>query len=95
MFHVISDIMANLYEMWNTIVIAISFCSGKKMIDSLMFIISYHHGIKCISKLLLLEPSNVMLKVIPVIMAYAMIREIKLQLNSALERKLFVHWCLS
>ena len=63
-FKVISDIMAHWYEMWNTIVIAISFCTGKKMICALMFIISNHYGIKCLSNLLQLEPCNDMFKVI-------------------------------
>ena len=63
MFKVISDIMAHWYEMWNTIVIAISFCTGKKMICALMFIISNHYGMKCIN-LLQLELCNVMFKVI-------------------------------
>ena len=64
MFKVISDIMAHWYEMWNTIVIAISFCTGKKMICALMSIISNHYGIKCLSNLQQLEPCNVMFKVI-------------------------------
>ena len=47
-FKMISIITAHWYEMWNTIIIAISFCNGKKMICALMFIISNHFGIKCL-----------------------------------------------
>ena len=43
--------------MWNT---KVSFCTGKKIICAFMFIISNHHGIKCLSNLLHLEPWNVM-----------------------------------
>ena len=60
MFKVISDIMAHWYDLWNTIVIAINFCNAKKMICALMFILSNHYGIKCLSNLLQLEPCNVM-----------------------------------
>ena len=49
MFKVISDIMAHWYEMWNTIVIAIRFCTGKKMIGALLFIVRNHDGIKYIT----------------------------------------------
>ena len=56
--------MAHWYDMWNTIVIAINFCNAKKMICALMFIISNHYGIKCLSNLQQLEPCNVMFKVI-------------------------------
>ena len=52
MFKVISDIIAYWYEIGMTIVIAIRFCNGKKMICALMFIISYHYGIICLSNLL-------------------------------------------
>ena len=65
----ISDIIPHLYDMWNTIVISINFCNAKKMICALMFIISNHYGIKCLSNLLQLEPCNVMFKVISDIMA--------------------------
>ena len=70
MFKVISDIMAHWYDMWNSIVIAINFCNAKKMICALMFIISNHYGIKCVSNLLQLEPCNDMCKVISDIMAH-------------------------
>ena len=70
MFKVISDIMAHWYDMWNSIVIAINFCNAKKMICALMFIISNHYGIKCVSNLLQLEPCNDMFKVISDIMAH-------------------------
>ena len=40
------------------------------MICALMFIISNHYGIKCLSNLLQLEPCNVMFKVISDIMAH-------------------------
>ena len=49
---------------WNKIDIAINFCIRKKMIWALMFIISNHYGIKCLSNLLQLEPCNDMFKVI-------------------------------
>ena len=70
MFKVISDIMAHWYDMWNSIDIAINFCNAKKMICALMFIISNHYGIKCLSNLLQLEPCNVMFKMISDIMAH-------------------------
>ena len=38
--------------------------TAKKMICALMIIISLHYGIKCLSKLLQLEPCNKMFKVI-------------------------------
>ena len=69
MFKVISDIMAHWYDMWNSIDIAINFCKAKKMISALMFIISNHYGIKCLSNLQQLEPCNVIFKVISDIMA--------------------------
>ena len=70
MFKVISDIMAHWHDMWNTINIAINFCNAKKMICALMFILSNHYGIKCLSNLLQLEPCNVMFKMISDIMAH-------------------------
>ena len=70
MFKVISDIMAHSYDMWNSIDIAINSCNAKKMIYALMFIISNHYGIKCLSNLLQLEPCNVMFKVISDIMEH-------------------------
>ena len=96
MFKVISDIMAHWYDMWNSIDIAINFCNAKKMICALMFIISNHYGIKCLSNLLQLELCNVMFKMISDIMPHWMICEIQflLQLISAMQRKWFVHWCL-
>ena len=69
MFKVFSVILAHWYDFWNTIVIAINFCNGKKMICTLMFIIS-NHGIKCLSKLLQLEPYNNMFNVISVKMPH-------------------------
>ena len=56
--------------MRNTIDIVICFCTGKKMICALMFIISNHYGISCLCNLLQLEPCNVMFKVISDIMAH-------------------------
>ena len=67
MFKVISDIMA---YWWNTIVIAINFFNAKQMIWALMFIISNHYGIKCLSNQLQLEPCYVMFKVFSNIMAH-------------------------
>ena len=55
MFKAMSDIMAHWYDLWNTIVIVIYFCNGKKMICALILIISYHKGTKCLSNLLQLE----------------------------------------
>ena len=52
----------------NTIVIAINFFNGK--ICVLMFIISNHYIIICLSNVLQLEPCNVMFKVIYDIMAH-------------------------
>ena len=52
MFKVISDIIAYWYEIGMTIIIAIHFRNGKKMICALMFIISYHYGTKCLTNLL-------------------------------------------
>ena len=63
-FKVISVVMAHWYGLWNTIVIAINFYNGKEMIYALMFIISNHHGIKCLSNQLQLELCNVTLNVI-------------------------------
>ena len=62
MFNVISDIIAHLYDMRNTIVISINFCIGNKMICAFWFIIP-NHGIKCLANLLQLQPCNVMVKV--------------------------------
>ena len=70
MFKVISDIIAYWYEIGMTIVIAIRFCNGKKMICALMFIISYHYGIIYLSNLLQLEPCNVMFQVMSDIMPH-------------------------
>ena len=70
MFKVISDRMVHWYDLWNTILIAINFCNAKKMISELMFIISNHDGINCLSNLLQLERYNVMFNVISDIMAH-------------------------
>ena len=78
MFKVISDIIAHCYDFWNTIVIAINFCNAKKMICALIFIISNHYGIKCLSNLLQLEKCNLMCKAISDLMAIGMIFEIQL-----------------
>ena len=40
------------------------------MISALMFIISNHYGIKCLSNLIQLEPGNIMLQVISNKMAH-------------------------
>ena len=56
--------MTHWYQMWNAIVITISFCTGKKMICAFMFIISNHYGINCLINLLQLDTCNVMFKVI-------------------------------
>ena len=52
MFKMISDIMAHCYDLCNTIIKAINFCNGKKINSALMFIMSNHNGIKCLSSLL-------------------------------------------
>ena len=70
MFKVISDLLANCYDVWNTIINEIIFCNAKKMNCALMFIISNHYGIKCVSNLLQLEPCNDMFKVISDIMEH-------------------------
>ena len=54
--------MAHWYGMQNTIVIAISFSTGKKMISALMFITNNHYGIKCLSNLLQLESCKLSFK---------------------------------
>ena len=66
----ISDIKEHWYDMWNTIVITIKYCNAKKMMCSLMCIISNHYGIKCLSNLLHVEPSDVMFEVISDRMAH-------------------------
>ena len=68
MFKVISDIMAHWYEMWNTIVIANSFCTGKKW--SVHSSLISNLRIKCLCNLLQLEQCNVMFKVISHIMPH-------------------------
>ena len=66
----ISDIIAHWYDTQNTIVIAINFSNAKTMICALMFILSNHYEIKCLSNPLQLEPRIVMFKVISDIMAH-------------------------
>ena len=51
MFKVIFDKMAQWYNMWYAIVIAVNFCNAKKMICALTFIIS-NHGINCLRNVL-------------------------------------------
>ena len=92
MFKVISDELAHLYDMWNTIVITINFCNGKKMICALMFIICNHDGIKYLSNLLQLEPWYVMFKVMSDIMAHW---NDLWNVIFIMQWKWFVHWCLS
>ena len=70
MLQVISDITLDWNDMRNTIVIAINFCNAKKIICVMMFIISYHNGIKHLSYLLQLVPCNVMFYVISDILAH-------------------------
>ena len=70
MFKLISDLMAQWYAMWNTIVMAIDVCIAKKIICTFMIIISYYYGIKCLSNLLQLHPCYVMFKVISDIIAH-------------------------
>ena len=70
MFKVISDIMAHCYDMSNSIISAINFCNATKMNCTLMFIMSYRHGIKWICSSLQLEPCNDMFKVISDTMAH-------------------------
>ena len=94
MFKVISDIMAHWYDMWNSIVIAINFCNAKKMICALMFIISNHYGINCLSNLLQLEPCNVMFKVISDIMEhwYDLWNTIVIVINFSNAKKIIFVW---
>ena len=93
MFKVISDIMAHWYDTLNYICYCINFSKAKKMIWALMFILSNHDGIKCLSNLLQLEPSNVMW--FPTEWHIGMMCEIQLilQLISAMQIKWFVYWC--
>ena len=58
MFKVISDIMAQWYEMIISFIITINFCNAMKMNCALILIFGYHYGRKCLSILLLLEPWN-------------------------------------
>ena len=44
-------------------------CNVKKIISSMMFMISNHYGIKCLSNLILIVPCNVMFIVISDILA--------------------------
>ena len=90
MLNVIFDIMEHSYDLWNTIVIAINFCNAKKMIRSLMSIVSNHYGIKC---LIHLEPSNVCLKWFLIEWRIGLISEIQLLLwlISAMQRKLWIN----
>ena len=62
-FKVISDITAHWYDFWNTIVIVINLCKARKMICALMFVISNHWEIKCLSNLIQLKPCSVIYKV--------------------------------
>ena len=96
MFKVISDIMADWYDMWNIIVIAINCCNGKKM-NCALFIIRNQDAISYLSNLLQLERCNVLFNVISDIRLIGIIFEIQLLLLlfSAMQRKRFVHWCLS
>ena len=71
MFKVITDIMAQWYQMINTILFAINFCNAKKMNSAFMFIISNNYGRKCLNILVQLEPNNDMFKVIAGKMAHS------------------------
>ena len=98
MFIVISDIMVHRYEMWSTIVFANSFCTGKKFFCALMFIISNHHGIKCLSNLQQLEPCIVIFKRISYTMVhlYDLWNTIRIAIHFYNgKKKWFVHCCLS
>ena len=90
MLNVISGILAHWYDMWNTIVIAIDFCNAKKLIWELIFILSNHDGIKCLSNPLQLEPCNVMFKIISDIMShwYDMWNTIVIAINFTNEKKM-------
>ena len=87
MFKVISDIMAHRYDLWNSILIAINLCSAKKLISALLFTNNY--AIKWLRNPLLLEPWNVMFKVISDIMAhwYNMKIQLLLQLISPMQNE--------
>ena len=67
---VISDVTALCYDMCNSIISAMNFCNAKKMNCTLIFIMSYRHGIKCVSSLLQFEQWNDMFKLISDIMAH-------------------------
>ena len=64
MFIVISDMMAHWNIMLNTIIFEFNFCNGKKVICSLIFIISNRYGRKCLSNFVHLECCRVVFKVI-------------------------------
>ena len=51
-------------------IIAIILCNVIKMCCALMFIISNHYGIKCLSDLLQIEPCDELFKVISVVMSH-------------------------
>ena len=61
---VISDIMLQWYDMFNTFIITINFYNAKIMNCALIFIISNHNGRKGLRNLLPLEPCNDMFKMI-------------------------------
>ena len=59
----------------------------RKWICALMFSMSCHYGIKCLSKQLQLEPCNVMFKVISDLMAHWCEIHLLFQVIAALQRK--------
>ena len=67
-FKVTSDIMPHSYDLRSTIVMAINFWNAKKMNCALMFILSNHYGMICLSNLIQFEPYNVTFKMISDIM---------------------------
>ena len=95
-FKVISDIMAHWYALLNSIIIVINFRNAIKMRCELMFIISNHHGSKCLTNVFHLELFGVCLKWFQTKWRIGIQwTELYLQSISAMHINVIVHWCLS
>ena len=65
MIKIISDTLAQWYEMMNSFIITINFCNAQIMNSGAMMVNNRNHfSRKCIRNLLQLEPCNDILKVI-------------------------------
>ena len=86
----ISDIMLHCYDMWSNITTEINFSNAIKMCCALMFIISNHYGLKCLSNLVWLVSCNDVFKVISHIMApsYEMCNTIISTINFCIAKKM-------